>query len=165
MVGIDGRGDIVLSDAERVLWEGRAFHAFLETTVPASGSAYFSFTTGLFPVLSVIQTFTVGSDVIDIEFFEGADITEGTDVSILNKNRTSLNSSSVTIKNVPTVNSEGIKIDKTSVGSAALGNAVITSIINGYLPWILKANTTYLVKFMNAGSSDVNVISRLSIFE
>ncbi|RLG91055.1 MAG: hypothetical protein DRO36_05030 [Candidatus Hecatellales archaeon] len=164
-MGINGRGDVILTDAERSLLEGRAFHAFFETMVPATGSAYFAFTTGDNPVLSVIQTFTTSSDVIDIEFFEGADIADGTSVTVFNKDRTSSDNSTILIKNNPTVNSEGTKIDKTKIGSTAIANTVITSIINGYLPWRLKANTSYLVKFTNTGNSDITVISRISIFE
>jgi len=164
-MGIEGRGTVVLTDAERTLLEGYAFHAFLETSVTAGSTAYFSFTTGNNSVIAVIQTFTVSDNILDIEFFEGADISGGSDVNLFNKDRTDSKNSTVSIKNSPTVNSEGTKIDKTRIGSVTIANTVATGIINGYLPWKLKPNTAYLVKFINSGSSDITVISRISIFE
>jgi len=159
------RSLVVMSDSEQKLLEGAAFHAFFETVVSAGDNAYFSFTTGPKPIIANIQTFTVNEGVVTIEMFEDADATGGSNVTIFNMDRTNTTPCSVTISNAPTVNAEGIRIDKTSVGSTAIANNVITSIINGYLPWRLKPNTTYLVKFSNADTSDINVITRILMLE
>ncbi|MCD6379650.1 hypothetical protein J7M07_04315 [bacterium] len=160
-----GKAFIVYYEADRKLLEGKAFHAFTELIVPGSGSAYLAFTTGNSPVFANIQSITAGNDILDIEFREEASITGGTQVNLINKDRTSSGTSTINIVKNPTVNDEGVIIDKTKVGETALGNIQTVSSISGYTPWRLKANTTYLVKLINSEASDINALIRLEVLE
>ena len=149
--------------AVQKMLEGKIFSTFIETTVTSSNSVYFAFQVGSNAVLANFVSIAMGDGLLEIECFEEADISDGTPVSLYNMNRESSNVCDVTILNTPTVNVEGTKIDKMAIGSIAGTNGSTTSILNAQLPWRLKPNTTYLVKFTNNDSSDIDIITRITI--
>jgi len=156
---------IVMSDYEQKLLEGRAFHALIETTVSASGSAAFSLITGANSVIANIQTLTLDNGILEMDFFEDADVSGGTAIDILNRDRTSSNASSVSIYNAPTIADEGLLMDKVGTGESGIGSSITTTVLDAQLPWRLKPNTNYLTKLVNSGSSDIDVIVRILIIE
>ena len=149
--------------SSRKLFKGEVFHTFVETTVTSGSSVYFAFQIGSNAVLANFVSIALGDGLLTIECFEEADVSGGTPVSLYNMNRESSNTCDVTILNAPTVNTEGTKIDKIAIGSIAGTNGSTTSILNAQLPWRLKPNTTYLVKFTNNDSSDIDIITRITI--
>ena len=149
--------------AVQKMLEGKIFSTFIETTVTSSNSVYFAFQVGSNAVLANFVSIALGDGLLEIECFEEADISDGTPVRLYNMNRESSNTCEVTILNTPTVNTEGTKIDKIAIGSIAGANGSTTSILNTQLPWRLKPNTTYLVKFTNNDNSDIDIITRITI--
>ena len=154
-----------ISEPEAKLYQGKTFHGYAEMTVSGSETAYLAMTTGSVITTLDIQNFTLENDILKIELFEDAEITGGTPISLVNMDRNSSNTSSASVVKSPTVNSEGTLIDKSTAGSSTPASTTISTIIGGYLPWRLKPNTTYLLKFINDGSSDIDVISRILLIE
>ena len=151
--------------ALKKLENGNIYLAVAHLTVPASGVAYLGFETGSSNVDVNLQSMTLSSDIVIAEMFEDSEFTTGTAVNINNMNRRSTNTSDVTISTAPAVSTEGTKIDEVSIGSSGIGSSITASVLDAQLPWALKTNSKYLMKFTNDNGTDVNVVVRIVIIE
>ena len=136
-------------------------------TVTTTASSYIDFTT---PADKTIHfrpsSFASNGDNITIEIFEDASVTGGTTYAAKNRNRNSNNTSQVSITINPTVNTEGNIIDKFYVGGGSGISDTTSGAITGNVDeWVLKPDTTYLIKITNNGASDSNVFVNLFWYE
>jgi hypothetical protein len=85
---------------------------------------------------------------IEIEFFEGSTITfDGTDLTPINNNRNSLNTSILTTLQIgPTIINPGTVINRLSLGSVQNPVSGTSLLYNRSRETVLKQNTNYLLK-------------------
>ena len=102
------------------------------------------------------------------EIIEGPAVSGGTAATAYNRNRGSTNTAQMTIKTAPSSVTGGttIDIDLLGGGSSPGPKAIaIGTEVAGVTEWLLKENTTYVIKITNNGSSAATCVVKLIWYE
>lgn len=129
-----------------------------ELTTPASSTAYVHYRWG---------QIASSADKVKIELNEGATLTGGASMTSYNHNRNSSNTAEVVVKKGVTVSDAGTQIDQIYMGGGTGNgaNASGTESAGGTHEWVLKPETTYLIRVTNGSSSSNNVEVNLTWYE
>lgn len=144
--------------------EGIFFESYNKFTLAAAGTKLVTLKTPAAKYLHYRPTNLVTSaDKVLIEFYEGATVTAatGTAVTPSNHNRNSALASGVTLLDAPTVTANGTKFAQVYIPGATGTGGTRTGSSAGVSnsEWVLKPNTTYMIKVTNSssGSNDIQV--------
>ena len=144
--------------------EGIFFESYNKFTLAASAKRVITLKTPTAKYLHYRPTTLVTSaDKVLIEFYEGATVTAatGTAVTPSNHNRASALTSGVTLLDAPTVTADGTKFAQVYIpGATGLGGTRTGSSAGvSNSEWVLKPNTTYMIRVTNSssGSNDIQV--------
>jgi uncharacterized protein YoxC len=97
-----------------------------------------------------------------ISLYEDTNITGGSAVTIFNRNRRSLSTSTATSVHTPTVNAVGTLLNQELIGATGLGNSKFGGSGATRYEWLLKNNSNHL--FRMSSTSDNNIISLSVVF-
>lgn len=144
--------------------EGIFFESYNKFTLTTAATKLITLKTPAAKYLHYRPTNLVTSaDKVLIEFYEGATVTAatGTAVTPANHNRNSTFTSGVTLLDAPTVTADGTKFTQVYIPGATGTGGTRTGASAGVSnsEWVLKPNTTYLIKVKNgsSGSNDIQV--------
>jgi len=149
-----------------LLFEGKVFTGFSKYTIAAEATAYLQVKTGVDAVCFALDTIATDSDKITLVMYENPTVTDGaTPISLLNRNRESTNTTTVTVYSDASGVSGGTQIDEFYAGGTYGQKIVGGEQIMGQLPFRLKANADYVIAITNGGAAEANVLLRFSIIE
>lgn len=144
--------------------EGIFYESFNKFTLAAGATRVVTLKTPVGVYLHYRPTNLVTSaDKVLIEFYEGATVTAetGTAVTPANHNRSSALTSGVTLLDAPTVTVDGTKFTQVYIPGATGVGGTRTGASAGVSnsEWVLKPNTTYMIRVKNgsSGSNDIQV--------
>lgn len=150
--------------------DGIFFEIYNKFTLASAATRVVTFKTPVGIYLHYKPTSLVTSaDKVTIEFFEGATVTASTGTTVIpsNHNRNSSKASGVTFLDAPTVTADGTKFAQvyipgsSGVGGTRTGNSAGTSDNE----WVLKPNTTYMIRVTNGSSSSNDIQVNLQWYE
>lgn len=139
----------VIASEHSMIHKGKAFtHGSLHLALANNGIYYHLLANPAanYPHLRIIRLTCEGAPFW-IELFEAPTTTvNGTDATVVNNNRNSLNTSELLMYHAPTVTADGLQLGATMItGSGSAGGSSEFSEIE----WILKPSTNYLIKITN----------------
>lgn len=101
-----------------------------------------------------------------VEFFEAGDFTGGSTTSVVNKNRNSTNTNTMTHYENITVNTQGTLLSSIHLlGSVGVGNRRVGGKSASEQEWILKPNTEYIAIFSNLDTNSTPLYLRAEWYE
>lgn len=146
--------------------KGNVFSVLYKNSILASSSVYIQIKTGTKSMHLKPTNFSTDGDKFTISFFEEPVLQDGvTPVTIINRNRNSVNTPLTVFYSDPTVTSDGTKIDEFYLGGSYGQKITGSDIISGVDEFILKPNTNYLYKITNEGVSDAIIMTKLFFYE
>ena len=144
--------------------EGIFFESYNKFTLAAAATRLVTMKTPAAKYLHYRPTnLTTSADKITVEFFEGATVTAATGTAAIpsNHNRNSALASGVTLLDAPTVTANGTKFAQVYIpgatGTGGTRSGASAGVSNS--EWVLKPNTTYMIKVTNgsSGANDIQV--------
>ena len=139
--------------------EGLFYEAFLQFTLATTDTKYISLETPDTLYIHYRNEKVVSSaDKVTVELFEDAVLNAtpgGTALTPYNHNRLTTHTSGMTVIDAPTVDTEGTKIAQSFIGGGTgVGGARQGDDTSQANEWVLKRDTTYLIKITNDSTVD-----------
>lgn len=155
-------GAIVGIDLSHEMIHDGAAYAFVceKSALESGNTCYISFLTNSAKTVHFRPALLYSTESLAIaKLYEGATVTGGTQVTVLNHNRKADDTSDVIVMSEPIVTDEGTRLPLTVFGGA-YGSNQARSGGEGSAEeeYILKPDTQYLISIENLGSADTDII-------
>ncbi len=150
----------------RMMFEGKVFIGFKRYAIISGGTAYAQIKTGANGVCFILDAIATDAEKVAIKVYEAPTVTDGTtQITLVNRNRESATTATVTAYSDPSGISGGTQIEEYYAGGTS--GPIITGgeQLGGQLPLRLKANTDYVIEITNEGTADADALIRFSIIE
>lgn len=105
------------------------------------------------------------SGIITAFLYEAGNVTAGTAMTPVNLNRNSANASTCTVTYTPTVTTTGTEIMSRKMANTSHVLAKFGGELHRNMEWILKANTTYLVRVTNGSGGNLDITISVEFWE
>jgi len=146
--------------------DGYVYHGYAKYTIDAEATAYLQIKTGSDAVCFMVDSVVTDGDKMTLKMYEGPTVTDGSSaVALINRNRTSPNTSSVNAYSDPSGVSGGTQIDEFYVGGTVGQKIVGGDVLAVQKPLLLKPNADYVISITNDGSASSTILIRFSIIE
>jgi len=146
--------------------DGNVYHGYVKYTIDAEATEYLQIKTTSSSVCFIVDSVVTDGDKMTLKMYEGPTVTDGSStVALINRNRTSSNTSSVDAYSNPSGVSGGIQIDEFYVGGTVGQKIVGGDVIAGQKPLILKDSEDYIISITNDGSASSTILIRFSVVE
>jgi len=147
-------------------FDGYVYHGYAKYTIDAEATAYLQIKTGGDAVCFMVDSIVTDGDKMTLKMYEGPTVTDGTTaVPLINRNRTSSNTSSVNAYSDPSGISGGTQIDEFYVGGTVGQKIVGGDVLTAQKPLHFKPNTDYVISITNDGSASSTILLRFSVIE
>jgi len=147
-------------------FDGNAYCGYVKYTIDTKATAYLQIKTGSDAVCFMIDSVVTDGDKMMLKMYEGPTVTDGSSaVALINRNRTSSNTSSVDAYSDPSGVSGGAQIDEFYVGGTVGQKIVGGDVIAGQKPLVLKPSEDYVISITNDGSASSTILLRFSVIE
>ncbi|MBW2672584.1 MAG: hypothetical protein JRD89_04095 [Deltaproteobacteria bacterium] len=147
-------------------FDGYAYHGYVKYTIDAEATAYLQIKTDSDAVCFIVDSVVTDGDKMTLKMYENPTITDGSSaIALINRNRASSNTSSVSAYSDPAGVSGGTQIDEFYVGGSVGFKAVGGDILSGQKPLVLKTNEDYVISITNDGAASSTILLRFSIIE
>lgn len=156
----DGTGaQISMDEVHAFVNRGIVFSVSRKLTISGNSSAYLVAETNGAVAHFVSETYRSNEGGVEVRLFENPTFSGGTEIQPINKNRTSDNTSTLTIKQGVTVNGNGTELYL--IGMPASASFLMRGEKSGAdnVPWVLQSDTSYAIEIRNltGASKDVYV--------
>jgi len=155
-------------------FDGYAYHGYVKYTIDAEATSYLQIKTGGDAICFMVDSVVTDGDKMTLKMYENPTVVDGTTaVPLINRNRTSSNTSSMNAYSDPSGVSGGTQIDEfygTQIDEFYVGGTVGQKIVGGDVltaqkPLRLKPNADYVISITNDGSASSTILLRFSVVE